>query len=553
MTQIRVDPLQLLESAHQLAGLSAKLAELAEEAGETGASAPSYDGQFGPQVHAMAGELQVMITKQAQRLAELTADLRILSEEFARADHESASGIEGLSQALRDWASQLGILAEDGSLAWGPLSSFLLGMAQPREPLGPQTAASGDQDRPPWWGPLVLGMERIWSWFDSSVGEPLRDSPETWRSNLENLRIIEAQAAAQGWFAYDRTVNQFINERIETWKDNLAMLDVIWNEKLATRQEPGMPADGPLTAALGSLTALDSYSNPISQVGTELAHLIDGRGGVTATFSDTLTGGGNAGVTPLKGLIFLPNRYSDQAYQAEQIPSLLVAHELAHVLQRDLPEYPDGWLPAGSWIFNQEGGIAPFEFRVGSPALGDFTLYMEVQSNIIAGAIEYDFLGAERSQYAIGSREYQQLTLDMDQVSNTLATYTANPADACAYVLQDHRYAGTGFYTGEMVREVLLGPRIPPGGWDYWLAQQGFSEAAITHIADIAAAGTPNDVWLSGMLDYDWQPSQAVPTATPTPTPTPTPTATPIPTPAPAASETPPSPTMHPPATPESR
>jgi hypothetical protein len=178
---------------------------------------------------------------------------------------------------------------------------------------------------------------------------------------------------------------------------------------------------------------------------------------------------------------------------------------------------------------------------------------MEVQSNIIAGAIEYDFLGAERSQYAIGSREYQQLTLDMDQVSNTLATYTANPADACAYVLQDHRYAGTGFYTGEMVREVLLGPRIPPGGWDYWLAQQGFSEAAITHIADIAAAGTPNDVWLSGMLDYDWQPSQAVPTATPTPTPTPTPTATPIPTPAPAASETPPSPTMHPPATPESR
>ena len=139
MTQIRVDPLQLLESAQQLAGLSAKLAELAEEAGETGRSAPSYEGQFGPQVQAMASELQRIITKQAQRLAELTSDLRIASEGFAKADEESASGIEGLSQALRDWATQRGLLTEDGSLAWAPLSNFLLGLAYPRQPLA-QTA-----------------------------------------------------------------------------------------------------------------------------------------------------------------------------------------------------------------------------------------------------------------------------------------------------------------------------------------------------------------------------------------------------------------------------
>jgi len=139
MTQIRVDPLQLLESAQQLAGLSAKLAELADEAGESARSAPSYDGQFGPQVKSMAGELQSIITKQAQRLAELTSDLRVASEGFAKADEESASGIEGLSQALRDWATQRGLLTEDGSLAWAPLSSFLLGLAHPRQPLA-QTA-----------------------------------------------------------------------------------------------------------------------------------------------------------------------------------------------------------------------------------------------------------------------------------------------------------------------------------------------------------------------------------------------------------------------------
>ena len=144
MTQIQVDPLQLLESAHQLAGLSAKLAELAEEAGEAGERAPSYEGQFGPQVQAMASELQGIITKQALRLAELTSDLRNVSEEFARADEESASGIEGLSQALRDWATQRGILAEDGSIAWAPLSSFLLGLAHPRHPAG-QTADAVDR------------------------------------------------------------------------------------------------------------------------------------------------------------------------------------------------------------------------------------------------------------------------------------------------------------------------------------------------------------------------------------------------------------------------
>lgn len=133
MTAIRVDPLQLLESAQQLAGLSAKLAELAEEAGEAGRSAPSYDGQFGPQVQSMAGELQSMITKQAQRLAELTSELRVHSEEFSSADQESASAIAGLNQALRNWASQRGLLTEDGSIEWAPLSSFFLGLAGPPE------------------------------------------------------------------------------------------------------------------------------------------------------------------------------------------------------------------------------------------------------------------------------------------------------------------------------------------------------------------------------------------------------------------------------------
>ena len=539
MTQIRVDPLQLLESAHRLAGLSAKLAELAEEAGETGASAPSYDGQFGPQVQAMAAELQGMITKQALQLAQLTSDLRTLSEEFARADQESATGIEGLSQALRVWASELGLLAEDGSLAWGPLSGFLLGLAQPRQPLAPMTAPAGGGDPPPWWGPLAQGMQRIWSWFDSTIGEPLRDGPETWRGNLENVRMIASNAAAQGWFAYDRTINQFIYDRLETWRGNFAMLNVIWTEKLWAVQEPGLPADGPISEAMVAMSALDSNGTPISPVGADLVRLIDERGGVTVHFSDSITNG-RAGVAPFKGLVVLPNHYALTGNQGTPENVSLVAHELEHNLQRDLPEYPDGFTSAGSYPFTPEGlDFANFEY--GFPLMGEFTLYMEAQSNIVGKAIEYDLLAAELSNLPPNHPRIVTIASRMTDIENHLATYTGDAADAAAYVVQE--YEGHEMYVGEMVREVITGARIPPGGWEHWLSVQGFSQESIQHIQDIASQGIPEPVTLSGMLDS--QPglssatSMPTPTSTPTPTPTPTLTQTPTATPNPTISSTP--------------
>ena len=552
MTQIRVDPLQLLESAHQLAGLSAKLAELAEEAGEAGESAPSYDGQFGPQVQAMAGELQSMITKQAQRLAELTSDLRILSEEFAKADQESVSGIAGLNQALREWASELGLLAEDGSIAWGPLSSFLLGLAQPRQPLAPLTAPMGAGDRPPWWGPLVQGMQRIWSWFDSTVAEPLRDIPETWRGNLENLRIIEAQAAAHGWFAYDRTINQFIYDRLGTWRDNFAMLNTIWTEKLWAVQEPGLPADGPISEAMLTMSALDSNGIPISPVGADLVRLIDERGGVGVHFSDVITDG-TAGVTPFKGLVVLPNAYTDPSTQSAADNAALVGHELAHTLQRDLPEFPDGipldgsWPMAGSWPVTPDG-IDPGSFEYGFPILGDFTLYMEVQSNIVGKAIEYDLLAVQLASLPAGSLDAIDIADRMDGLANDIATYTGTAADAAAYVVQD--YDGHEMYIGEMVKEVIFGARIPDGGWEHWLSQQGFSNESIDHIQEIANQGVPESVWLSGMLESPGTSaaiqSTPTPTATPSVTPTtvPSPTLSPSPSPTPSSTPQPPSPAL---------
>ncbi|MFV2045019.1 MAG: hypothetical protein ACC700_17500 [Anaerolineales bacterium] len=486
------------------------------------------------------------MSSRADRLSELSQELDRIAEAFAKADQQSLDGLAQLERDFRDWLIEAGLLSPDGTIPQDSLLSFL-GPGFLVAPT-PTMDMDGESEKPPWWGPLAQAAARVGGLFDSNVGEPLRDMPETWRGILYNARIIALSAAAQGWFAYDQSLNQFFRERWGMWKDNLAMLDVIWNEKVWAVQEAGLPADGPITSAMAALAETDSNGIPISIVGAELVQLIENRGGVNVHFSDLLTRGRN-GVAPIRGLIVVPNRYMDASYQSVRENSLLVGHELAHVLQRDLPEFPDGYAPAGSWIYDSDGRLSPLSFETGSPVVGDFTLYMEVQSNIVTDTIQYDQLAAERSSYPTGSPQYVALSSEMQLIADDLATYTGNPADAAAYILQDYRWSAPSFYEGEMVREVIFGPRIPPGGWEHWLAEQGFSEAAIKHIADIAGSGVPNKVWLEGMLDYDWQPNQSTATPTPTPTGTPTPTPTTTPTPTPSPTQTPtssPSPSAEP-------
>jgi hypothetical protein len=154
--------------------------------------------------------------------------------------------------------------------------------------------------------------------------------------------------------------------------------------------------------------------------------------------------------------------------------------------------------PTYPGIFAPEG-LDPVGFKYGSPMGGDFTLYMEVQSNIVQRTIEYDFVARRLESLAELDPARKALEKQMNELADGLATYTSDPRIASAYVVQDH--GGHGMYVGEMVKEVVLGARIPEGGWQHFLAEQGFSEQAIDHIEQIAAQGTAQEVHIAQYLD----------------------------------------------------
>jgi len=564
MTTIRVDTQQLRRSAAIMLGLSQDASELASKAWRLAASAPSYDGQFGPEVQAIGAEAVSRIGALAAALTARADFLRAKAEAFDAADTALVEGLDDLLKRLVDLTQDplsLDVLAT--SLQW--LNTYLaLSILAARQPSPPEPPEPEWQ--PPWWAPIVLGLSNGFDWYNRNINQPIYDSLATWKGIAENGSLIAQYYAAQGWFWYhehinepiydsvrtwqgirqnasllaqyymaqgwswyDSHVNQPIYDSIATWQSNLAMWDVIWNQKLHAVQQPGLPPDGPITPALRQLSSLDARGNPVSPVGAELAALIDNRGGVTITFADSLTAGGTAGVAPFAGSTWLPNRFADPAIQAEIGNATLVGHELGHVLQRDLAEFPDGYAPAGIWPFNQQGNLDPANLTTGAP-LGRFTLYMEVLSNITEKTVHYDLLNTQLANLPPGDPRAAVMQAEMAGLANSLATYTGNPSSAVGWVVQEH--GGYGMYTGEMAREILTGSGIPSGGWDHWMRQQGFSEQAIQHIRDVAVQGTPQPVNLGGLVQA---PAGSTATATPTtpatPTLTPTPSGTPSATP----------------------
>ena len=467
----------------------------------------------------------------ADRLSSLGVELLARADAFEVADLESQAAFQRLASTFQDWTIQIS--------HFGPLSrpANLIGVENLIYRRGDPEAGGEDGDRSPWWAPVVLGTAQGWFDLDEKVLRALREYlhqiPATWDQNLEYIRIVAAFYSAQTQAWLDQHVGQPIDELMA---------------KLPAFQEPGLPPDGPLTPALTRLAIVDSQGAPVSPVGYELVQLIDARGGVTVIFADELTAGGNAGVTPTRGMIWLPDRYRGALMQ--EVDPALVGHELAHVLQRDLPEFPDGTptliplgLTTGSWPFGPQG-LQPFSLEHGAPLIGDFTLYMEVQSNIVDKAIQYDLLSHELAGLTPGTPEYTDVSNRMVDIANRLATYTGDAREASVFVVQD--YGAHGMYAGELVREVILGTRIPEGGWQYWLGQQGFSDVAVQHIQDVSSRGVAQPVYLAGILDEPsplFPTSGSMPTAAgliPTPGPSPAPTPEAAATPAPTSTPAPP-------------
>ena len=291
------------------------------------------------------------------------------------------------------------------------------------------------------------------------------------------------------------------------------------NDYILAVQEPGLPPDGPLTRAFEAMMVVSSTGEPASPVGAELVELMRDRQ-VNVTF--ILPGGG---ASTWEGQILLADRLVDPTKLDKPGNAALVGHELTHDLQRSLDD-PYYWPKGTIKLEGPSRGI-----------VGDSTNYMEVLAYIVGDTIEYDLLLQKSSVVALSAVENQRLI----NIQNDLATLTDPDAWSAAQSIAV-KFQNCDVYLDNYVIEYALPDhRIPPGGWEHWLRELGFSDASIDHINSISSKGTP-------------QPLQALDphtgkiiTATPTPTITPTSvsTAPPPSTPVPVSSSSP-SPTPDP-------
>ncbi len=231
------------------------------------------------------------------------------------------------------------------------------------------------------------------------------------------------------------------------------------NVRLQT-QRPGLPANGPLTPALRALAETRLGGEPISPAGSELAQSV-----APLTIQAAFLPTGGSGATPWRNWLVLDISYRGPGQASLPARVGLVAHELTHVLQRQLRD-PQFW---------PEGTLRPSRSR---RWLGDSTNYMEVLAYIIGASVELDLL--EAKGMPVGQR-----------LLDDLATFTGeDAANAARYVAK--RFPGNATYR-KNEREEARSPdrRIPAGGWSHWLGKLGYSATVIQRVRQQATLGNP--------------------------------------------------------------
>jgi hypothetical protein len=249
-------------------------------------------------------------------------------------------------------------------------------------------------------------------------------------------------------------------------------------------QRPGAPENGPITPSLNAMSIQNSGRSlqsgddvarfgerSISPVGSDLAKLFAQRS-IRVLFLNTE----GDGVTPWRGLIILDAGYRGEGQTRSPDSIARVAHELTHLLQRELnqPYYWPG------------GGLRPSPSR---RWLGDSTNYMEVLSYLVEWTVEYDLITFQNISTDLSSDESAEKEKILEVIRDRLATLSgSDPRNACRLVLKlfpDNPIYRQNF---ELENRTSDG-RIPPGSWHQWLRQMGFSRQAVDHIMIIASQG----------------------------------------------------------------
>ena len=165
MTKIRVDPPLLREQAKVLEQHAEEMHQLAHQVLSSAESVPSYDGQFGPKVRALAAQAQAELSRRSADIHERAEQLGAIAARFEQADLESVAGMERLAVTMQSWLERSGatlagwVRSPSGQSFFQRLSSL---------------ASVADVSEQPWWAPIVLGWQSSWLWFDRTLGAPIR-------------------------------------------------------------------------------------------------------------------------------------------------------------------------------------------------------------------------------------------------------------------------------------------------------------------------------------------------------------------------------------------
>ncbi len=207
------------------------------------------------------------------------------------------------------------------------------------------------------------------------------------------------------------------------------------------------------------MSALRSSGQPISPAGHDVARLIQAFK-VRVAFLPT----SGSGATPWRRLIVLDTSYRNTGQAESPTRVALVAHELVHVLQRELGD-PEFW---------PSGGLRPSLSR---RWIGDSTNYMEVVAYIVGATVEIDLLPENQAAR-------------IQRLSDWLATVAGEDApNATRAVVK--RYQNNSIYRQNYrVESRVPGLRIPTEHWAHWLGVLGFEANTIENIRQLSAVGT---------------------------------------------------------------
>ena len=482
MATIRVIPSLLLEAANELQRISTEIEEVGGQVQTAASRAPSYEGQFGPKVQSLGAEAKARGCKLVQDLSALAEELRSKGEGFRSADLIWAEGLAGILARFETWLSSERLLPMNNI----PIVflSRLFTLSTLFSIVGGRPPDDKPDWKPQWWAPTAIDGYELWSRFDESIGQSIR--------NFSDDLALRVKQGAEGiaW-AFYFTNTQGSESQMATWI----------NDYILAVQKPGLPQDGPLTKAFEAMMMVNSTGEPASLIGAELVELMRDRQ-VNVAF--ILPGGG---ASTWEGQIILGEKLVDSTKLNSPGNAALVGHELTHELQRSLDD-PYYWPKGTIKLEEPSRGI-----------VGDSTNYMEVLAYIVGDTIEYDLLLQKSSIVALSVYENQRLV----DIQNNLATLTDLDAWSAAQSIAISSQDCDVYLDNFVIEYALQDHRIPPGGWEHWLGELGFSDASIDHIKSIAAKGSPNPL---EALDPN---TGKIITATPTPLVTPSPISTPPP------------------------